>query len=287
MKETEIKNQKKLPNPLLKFIQTKKGIYIYSGHTNEILRITEAMADILESFKRESKTEIFKKLRKKYNPSTLKEGMEIIETFHRDYNYFSQGILNCRVRRKTDREEYKRALIKRSDMTESENIFLEHFIGKSFLRFYKRPIKNKVDDSINVSAMCFPGKQKPFVSTDGKIHVCEKVNPTAPIGNVWDGFDVPEITRLWNQYADIMNEKDCRSCWAVLLCSVCFRTLLVDGKLDSEKKLSECKKIQESSLELLKDYCSIQEKNPNAFDFMEKYSSRRYKRGKRNHVLFL
>ncbi len=34
-----------LPNPLLKMYRTEEGIYLYSGHTNRILRISEEISD--------------------------------------------------------------------------------------------------------------------------------------------------------------------------------------------------------------------------------------------------
>jgi uncharacterized protein len=119
--------------------------------------------------------------------------------------------------------------------------------------------------------MCFPGKRKPFVAVDGKIHVCERINNTLPIGDVWSGFDIQKVTRLWNQFAELVDMEDCRTCWAVHFCPLCWRSVAGDGEFVLDLKTSQCESTRNHWARALHDYCRLQELNPTAFDYMKDY----------------
>ncbi len=82
--------------PLLRIFRTEENIYAYSGHTNLIMRISEAIADILEYYGTCSEEEIILKLRKKHRVSDLKVSYGHIQKAQRDFGYFSPGILESR-----------------------------------------------------------------------------------------------------------------------------------------------------------------------------------------------
>jgi uncharacterized protein len=79
----------------------------------------------------------------------------------------------------------------------------------------------KVSWDSKFTAMCFPGEIKFFVSSNGKIYICERVKNDMPIGNVNNGLDfnaIRKIQRLWNE--EIIRNR-CWECPAVSLCNVC------------------------------------------------------------------
>lgn len=77
---------------------------------------------------------------------------------------------------------------------------------------------------------CVPGVRKNFVTTDGKIIVCEKVDETQEIfeiGDVYNGIDVNKIKRLVNKTVQCLSK--CKYCWAARFCNICFMDILKVG----------------------------------------------------------
>jgi len=152
-----------------------------------------------------------------------------------------------------------------------EHRFVKELFERKFLDLYKRHVCTAVQEEVNVTRMCFPGKRRPYVTVDGKLHICERINNRFPIGNVYSGFDIPKITRLWNQFAKLMDTEDCRSCWAVRLCELCFASVGGDGEFLPHLKRSMCDSVRSAWAQTLYEYCRLQELNPTAFDYMKDY----------------
>ncbi len=152
-----------------------------------------------------------------------------------------------------------------------ENIFIGQLFEKDYIDLRKRSMGTTAEDRINMTRMCFPGKQRPFVSVDGRIHACERINNTLSLGDVWHGFDIPRITRLWNQFAELSDQEDCRTCWAVRLCPFCFNIAADNGGFSAALKRAECKSIKNQWARALQDFCQLQELNAHAFDYMGDY----------------
>lgn len=92
---------------------------------------------------------------------------------------------------------------------------------KNKVRLDKKFTLKRISSDSNFTAMCFPGEVKLFVSTDGKILLCERVKQDIPIGNVEDGFDydaIRKVQRLWNE--EIIRNR-CWECPALTLCHFC------------------------------------------------------------------
>ncbi len=152
------------------------------------------------------------------------------------------------------------------------NCFIEQFVGANYLEFFKHTKLAKVEDVLHLTGMCIPGKNKPLVSVDGNIHVCERISPFVPIGNIWDGFDIPKIRKLWNEFADLMDMEDCRSCWALWNCGRCFAGILDNKNFSKEKKLEKCENIRNHVEKDTTSFCSILEQNPKAFDHYKNFT---------------
>ena len=74
---------------------------------------------------------------------------------------------------------------------------------------------------------CIPGLRKNFVTTDGRIIVCEKVNESKEIfdiGDVYNGIDLKKVENLVNQTLKSLNK--CKNCWAARFCNLCFKDIL-------------------------------------------------------------
>ncbi len=71
---------------------------------------------------------------------------------------------------------------------------------------------------------CIPGKSRLFVSADGSLYPCERVNETSEfcIGTLDSGFDFEKAQKMLNIGA--ITEKDCSNCWALRHCTICAKS---------------------------------------------------------------
>lgn len=127
---------------------------------------------------------------------------------------------------------------------------------KTFLH-YKNVIKNKsqITQTYHINGSCVPGADKLFVSVDGKLFPCEKVNEcntNMQIGSLESGFDYEKIKFLMN--IGYKNQDNCKKCWAIRFCKICCAQC-DDGK----SNLSET---------MLKNICTITKKQ--ALNFLKK-----------------
>lgn len=67
---------------------------------------------------------------------------------------------------------------------------------------------------------CIPG-EKVAVAPDGKLHACEKMNESLPIGDVDAGLSLPRIAETVSQYRREITDQ-CADCSISRLCPVCY-----------------------------------------------------------------
>jgi uncharacterized protein len=164
------------------------------------------------------------------------------------------------------REEFKKDLI---NGTENRSLFLKSFFEKDLLAIRKRGIFERFDEFHYPNRICTPGKRKLFVDVNGDFFICENMTDFRPIGNVFIGFDYAEIFKILDEYIKYCNI-DCLSCWAIRLCDFCFVTMKKGHELDFDRKRKKCKAMKEWLEIILEFYLEVLERNPNAFDFMDK-----------------
>jgi uncharacterized protein len=90
---------------------------------------------------------------------------------------------------------------------------------------------------------CIPGVQRLFVSVDGSLFPCEKVNETKEyikIGDIENGFDENQMKKLLNIGAAV--EDKCIECWMLRQCSRCISQIEFSVEPSVEDVLSECHK---------------------------------------------
>ena len=136
-----------------------------------------------------------------------------------------------------------------------------------FLRLHKRQLHRGYGHNLPLNGMCIPGSRRVFVTTEGKLQVCEKVSSDLTIGDLERGFDVPRIASLLATYAEESRQR-CLSCFANRLCSACFAQCFSDVGFQANCKRHSCESIREDLARTLIDYCTVLEANPGAFDYM-------------------
>ena len=73
---------------------------------------------------------------------------------------------------------------------------------------------------------CIPGTRKNFITADGKIIVCEKVdekNSSYQVGDVFNGIDIHRVKELVTE--TISKTQRCKTCWAAKFCNICFKDI--------------------------------------------------------------
>lgn len=141
---------------------------------------------------------------------------------------------------------------------------------QDFLRIHKRNLGGCLC-KIPLNACCIPGTRRLFVDVDGNFHTCERIIPTMPLGNVWDGLNFDLVWRLEKQYAEL-SWPECSACFAVRLCSLCWAQCVDEkGRLNMTLKQQVCQSIKWHIARALQHYCSVLEENPHAFDYLDNY----------------
>jgi len=141
---------------------------------------------------------------------------------------------------------------------------LDDYYGKAMLTLDQRKIFSIRSTKIFPNGTCLPGLDRLFISTDGNLGMCEKVNESLIIGDVENGFDLRKIKKITDDYCKIVN-KVCLDCWAYRLCSSCYLSALKENKLDEVRKREDCQRRKTSIINNLKLYTKIKMANPEAF----------------------
>ena len=145
--------------------------------------------------------------------------------------------------------------------------FLEALFQKRFSRFYHRP-KTSLGPRLGLNGCCIPGSRRIFVTVDGVLHTCERLDSAYPIGTVENWIEPGLVSKLVSDYVDI--SKDCLSCWACRMCSECFSALFKLPHLsDPATRGKSCDRNRLDLERLLVSYYSIVEEDPSALDFLE------------------
>lgn len=137
---------------------------------------------------------------------------------------------------------------------------------KDFVCFYQRP-KTGLKDSINLNGCCLPGNRRIFVSVDGSIYACEKMDGCYKIGDVESWIEPQLVKKLYDGYIKI--SRDCSDCWACRLCPRCFASFVNTFKMDKKIRLIECRATRDHLHKVLIAYYSIYEENNLALDYLQ------------------
>ncbi len=98
---------------------------------------------------------------------------------------------------------------------------------KGMKKYYNSFSGPACSNCILPGGFCIPGVRKDFVTTDGRIIVCEKVDESQEIfeiGDVYNGIDINKIKRLVDE--TLKSVEKCKYCWAAKFCKICFKDIL-------------------------------------------------------------
>jgi uncharacterized protein len=160
-----------------------------------------------------------------------------------------------------------------SDYSDADPM-VKGIIENKMARIYQRLIFASPMKVSQMNGCCLPGYRKNYVSTDGKIRVCERISTYAPsIGNVFFGYDISTIKKVYiEDYAEKSLEY-CSTCWINRICDLCYISAFNNrGDLDFQKKRKYCEIKIEETKKVLRYFVKWMEKKPEKIAYLEKYA---------------
>lgn len=111
-----------------------------------------------------------------------------------------------------------------------------------------------------LGGLCVPGISKLTVDVNGQFHMCEKISPQYPIGDINQGLNIKQQAHLLNKGLSVIREK-CLNCKVKSLCNICYVTLEQAG---AEFKVPDgyCEHFQDWMRSSFSLYYSLLEENP-------------------------
>lgn len=179
---------------------------------------------------------------------TIWENINRIKERHPDY-YTNKVHFLCTLHPLHDTEKIDRFFIDNKSFFDMERIrasyvnllFLRDEIKKNWYNYENSSLRSSIlavnrinalmserlglkelNHMTKFTGMCSLGEIKYFVSSDGFIHICERVKSNLPIGHVDNGIDfdaIREIYRQWNE--EIIRNR----CWECRIWSICSKCL--------------------------------------------------------------
>ena len=101
-----------------------------------------------------------------------------------------------------------------------------------------------------------------MIDTEGGMHMCHKTDGSLSLGNVCEGgYNMKKMYDAYKSYGEITNSIECRSCWAMNVCSYCAALRLDGGKWKNPKQV-ECDLWRRNTEYLLKLFVAVYKYDP-------------------------
>ncbi|MDR9793743.1 MAG: hypothetical protein C6W54_03380 [Bacillaceae bacterium] len=124
------------------------------------------------------------------------------------------------------------------------------------------PMMNTAYSNNELRGTCLPGIHKLAVDSDGNFHMCEKINPHYPVGNIETGLDPTKQANYMNNFFSAL--AGCKNCNLNNICNLCYVITETDGQ-GFQLKDTFCKNFREGIINSFSTYYSILENNPGIF----------------------
>lgn len=155
------------------------------------------------------------------------------------------------------------------DGTKGKTTLETNTFDKSFAILHQRSIYPGFRKTIFPNGCCIPGARKIYVGVNGTYQICERAHGAPTIGSVEDGVDLLKIKEIIKEYSQL-SYQDCRSCFAMSLCNLCFQDAYVCGKFNIDRKREICSSMKKSIDSNLKIYGKISQERTYKLDEWDK-----------------
>ncbi len=96
-----------------------------------------------------------------------------------------------------------------------------------------------------------------FIDTDGRFHICERINNSFSFGDVWNGIDFKKIKQIIDDFTKV-KKNHCINCDIHFLCAPCYTAFAKGGCFEIDKDY--CTSFRASILQILDDIILFKEK---------------------------
>lgn len=155
----------------------------------------------------------------------------------------------------------------KKQMSDKEkSLFSDGAMDKGMTIIHKRHLTDKPVLNYGMNGCCIPGQRRLFVTVDGTFLHCEKIGDIPNIGNIYDGFNIERIKKLYID--DFISEavKYCKDCWAINICTLCYVNCYDQNGVHFAYRHNSCRSERKYIENNLVRYHSIMEDNPKALD---------------------
>ncbi|MPQ44887.1 radical SAM protein [Clostridium tarantellae] len=155
------------------------------------------------------------------------------------------------------------------DKPSDKKLFSTNNNHRAFLKIQNRQLSNEPISYYSFNGCCVPGSRKLFVTTNGDFHVCEQIGQAPKLGNVNDGINFDLIREKYIKEYNDKSIVDCKDCWAVRLCNLCYARCYDKNGINIISKKNKCfheKRMAEYSLQ---EYHRILEENPELLECLK------------------
>ena len=129
-------------------------------------------------------------------------------------------------------------------------------------------------DYKSLTFSCPLGIDTLFVSINGDIHSCCKVDHSFPIGNINYGLDENSLQKVYYSYYKEI-EKNCSKCWIIEFCKICPALVCWGGKFFLPSSI-ECKQIRKNISQLFIKYIILSTEFEDLYLHLQTYYSQHY-----------
>lgn len=150
----------------------------------------------------------------------------------------------------------------------NKSLFSAETSVKSLLILHKRMISDKPVNYYKFNGCCLPGGRKLYVTTHGDFKACEKVGEAPNIGNLNRGIDRTAVKAYYIDDYLSKSLDDCRKCWAINLCGICYASCYDDKGINLSQKKIKCEGQRFLWKQTLIHYHKILEQDPTLLDFL-------------------
>lgn len=135
-------------------------------------------------------------------------------------------------------------------------------IRKQLYHIHSRYIYDIALENYPFNACCIPAARRLYVNTKGDLYLCERIENSPKIGNIFQGIDINTIKKEYVKNFSDKSIADCQKCWALRLCRVCYAECYNETGLCMIEKSKKCELVRKSLEADLKIYHTVLERSP-------------------------
>ena len=136
-------------------------------------------------------------------------------------------------------------------------------------RVHKRFLLDHPCEKMKRNGCCIPGGRRIYVDIKGNIALCERVGKSPSLGNINKGIDLEQVKRYYLEEYEKASVEQCKNCWAVNLCNMCYAACYRENGIDIEAKNELCTYQKDQLKGELIMYHQVLETNPELLEHIQ------------------